>query len=81
LLPEAEEKELRFREIKGKTGLGYHFSVTDKAPSIKPGEFKYMTQGGIPVGNLLVMFTIFSNEKDSVDVPIAREIIANAIQK
>ena len=40
-----------------------------------------MTQGGIPVGNLLVMFTIFSNEKDSVDVPIAREIIADAVQK
>jgi hypothetical protein len=33
------------------------------------------------VGNLLVMFTIFSNEKDSVDSPIAREIIANAMQK
>jgi hypothetical protein len=40
-----------------------------------------MTQGGIPVGNLLVTFTIFYNAKDSVDVPIAREIIANAIQK
>jgi len=81
LLAEAVEKELRFRELKGKTGLGYYFSITDKAPAIKAGEYKYMTQGGIPVGNLLVMFTIFSNEKDSVDVPIARGIIANAIQK
>jgi len=45
-----------------------HFTLTDKAPSIKAGEYKYMTQGG-------------SDEKDSVDVPIAREIIANAIQK
>ena len=68
-------------ESKGKTGLGYYFSITDEAPSIKAGEYRYMTQGGIPVGNLLVMFTIFSNEKDSVDVPIAREIIANATQK
>jgi hypothetical protein len=81
LLAEAVEKELRFQELKGKTGLGYYFSITDKAPAIKPGEYKYMTQGGIPVGNLLVMFTIFSNEKDSLDIPIAREILANAIQK
>ena len=80
-LPEAVEKELKFRELKGKTGLGYYFSITDKAPAIKAGEYKYMSQGGIPVGNLLVMFTILSNEKDAVDIPIAREIIANAIQK
>jgi len=80
LLPEAVEKELSFREIKGKTGIGYYFSITDKAPSIKAGDYRYMTQGGIPVGTLLVMFTILSNEKDSVDIPIAREIIANAIQ-
>jgi hypothetical protein len=68
LLPEAVEKELRFRELKGKTGLGYYFSITDKAPAIKAGEYKYMTQSG-------------SDEKDSVDVPIARESIATAIQK
>ena len=61
--------------------MGYYFSITDKAPSIKAGEYKYMTQGGVPVGDLLVMFTIFSNERDSADVPIAREIIANAVQK
>ena len=66
---------------KGKTGLGYYFSITDEAPSIKAGEYKYMTQSGIPVSNLLVMFTILSNERDSVDIPIAREIIANATQK
>jgi hypothetical protein len=81
LLSEAQEKELRFQELKGKTGVGYYFSITDKAPSVKAGEFKYMTQGGIPVGSLLVMFTIFSNEKDSVGVTVAREIIANATQK
>ena len=81
LLPEAVEKELSFREIKGKMGIDYYFRITDKAPSIKAGEYRYMNQGGIPVSNLLVMFTILSNEKDSVDIPIAREIIANAIQK
>jgi hypothetical protein len=37
LLSEAVEEELRFRELKGKTGVGYYFSITDKAPSIKAG--------------------------------------------
>ena len=64
--------------MNGERGL---FMLTDRTPSIKAGEYKYMTQGGITLGNPLVMFTIFSNEQDSVDVPIVREIIANAIQK
>jgi hypothetical protein len=51
--------------MNGERGL---FMLTDRTPSIKAGEYKYMTQGG-------------SDEKDSVDVPIVREIIANAIQK
>ena len=68
LLPEAVEKELKLQEIKGKTGLGYYFSITDKAPGIKAGEYKYMTQGG-------------GDEKDSVEVPIARQTVANAVQK
>ena len=68
LMAEAVEKELKFRELKGKTGLGYYFSITDKAPGIKAGEYKYMTQGG-------------GDEKDSVEVPIARQTVANAVQK
>jgi hypothetical protein len=68
LLADAVEKELKLQELKGRTGLGYYFSLTDKAPSIKAGEFKYMTQGG-------------KDAKDSVEVPIARGIMANAIQK
>jgi hypothetical protein len=67
-------------EWKGK-GDGCSFSITDKAPAFKAGEYKSVTHCGIPVGNLLVMFTIFSNEKESVDVSSAREIVANATQK
>ena len=62
------DRELKFRELKGKTGLDFYFSIIDEAPSIKAGEYEYMTQGG-------------NNEKDSVDIPIAREIIANVVQK
>jgi hypothetical protein len=80
VLAESVEKELTFHEVKGKSGSGWYFSLTDKAPHIKPGEYKYMTQGGIGVGHLLVMFTIFTNEKDSAHIPAALEMLAQAVQ-
>jgi hypothetical protein len=79
-LAESVEKALNFREIKGKSGTGWYFTLTDKASDIKLGEYKYMTQGGIGVGQLLVMFTIFTNEKDSAQIPAALEMLAHAVQ-
>jgi hypothetical protein len=79
-LAESLEKELNFHEIKGQSGTGWYFTLTDKAPHIKPGEYKYMTQGGIGVGHLLVMFTIFTNEKDSAHIPAALEMFSHAVQ-
>jgi hypothetical protein len=79
-LAESVEKDLNFREFKGKSGTGWYFTLTDKASHIKPGEYKYMTQGGIGVGHLLVMFTIFTNEEDSGYIPAALEMVAHAEQ-
>jgi hypothetical protein len=58
--PQAVEKELTIQEIRGGSGAGYYFSATDAAP--KPGEFKYMLQGMIRVGELLVVFTVLTHE-------------------
>jgi len=69
--PKAVEKELVIQEIRGASGVGYYFSATDRAP--KPGEFKYMLQGMIRVGELLVMFTVLT--QDGGD-PIRRQSIA-----
>ncbi len=52
----------------GESRISILLCLTEKLPHLKPEEFRCMTQGG-------------SCEKDSIDVPIAREIIANAIQK
>ena len=58
--PQAVEKAIPLVELKGAAGSGFYFSVTDKAP--KPGEFKYMTQGILKVGELTVSFTILTND-------------------
>ena len=57
---QALEKDIKPVEMKSSTGPGYYFSVTDRAP--KPGEFKYMTQGMVKVSDLLVTFTVLTND-------------------
>ena len=48
----------------GGRGPGYYFDATDRAP--KPGDFKYMTQGAVSLGQLACTFTILSNDAKSV---------------
>jgi len=54
------EKTIEIVEFEGTAGVGYYFSVTDPAP--KPGDYKHMTQGILPVGVLLLPFTIYTND-------------------
>ncbi len=57
------EKTLKPVGLQGASGKGFYFFSTDKAP--KPGEWKYMTQGVLVVGELMVTFTILTNDKQS----------------
>lgn len=57
---QAVEETIPVEEIKGPSCHGYKFSATDRAP--EPGGFKYMTQGMLRVGELLVTFTILTND-------------------
>jgi hypothetical protein len=56
----AVEKMINLIELNGPSAYGYYFSVTDRAP--KPGEYKYLTQGHVRVGDLMVIFTILTND-------------------
>jgi len=60
LKPKAVEKELPPQEISGASSAGYYISVTDPAP--KPGEYKYLLQGTVRVGELLVTFTVLTHD-------------------
>jgi len=64
LLPQAVEKDLHLKTIKGnKTKTGYFYRLTDKNPN--PGGYKYICQGSIGVADLLLTFTFFTNAKKS----------------
>jgi hypothetical protein len=54
------EKTVDVIELQGVSGIGYYFSVTDRSPN--PGQYKYLTQGIIPVGVLTLAFTIYTND-------------------
>jgi hypothetical protein len=47
-------------EIKGEHLAGYYFSAIDRHP--KPGDWKYMTHGCAALEDLLLVFTILSND-------------------
>jgi len=69
---QAVESSIPVRQLKRAGVQGYYFSATDRAP--KPGEFKFMTQGTVVCGGLVVAFTVLSNdpagriEKDAVSM-------------
>lgn len=58
--PQAAEPILTAEEFKGAPGPGYYFSASDAAP--KEGEFKYLSQGMLLVGEIVVSFGILTND-------------------
>ena len=75
---QAVEQSIAPREITGKQGGGYYFSATSKSP--KPGDFKYLSQGMIRIGELLTTFTILSKDGAEKDVQSALAMIRGARQ-
>ena len=74
-LPTAVETSITLHELRVSSGLGYWFSVTDRAP--KPGEAKYLTPGVVPAGELLLDFTLLSHDK-AAGLPEALALVSSA---
>ena len=75
---QAAEKELRIVELQGRSGMGFYFSATDRAP--KPGEYKILTHGMILVGQLVVSFTLLTNDGQEAVIKQALEALKGAAQ-
>ena len=76
---QAVEKELRVVEFQGRTGPGFYFSATDRAP--KPDEYKFLTQGVLRVGELSVTFTILTNDGQDAIVKQTLDALKVATQE
>ena len=77
-LSSAVEEKLNLQLLKGTPPQGYYYTLTDKAP--KGGEYKYLTQGGIGTGDLLLVLTILYNDKETEAVKDALEMFSSAEQ-
>jgi hypothetical protein len=60
----AKESEIVLNKIKKGSVFGYYYRVTDKAPQLPPDEYRYLTQGIIALQDLIMNFSIFTNEKN-----------------
>jgi hypothetical protein len=74
---QALEKIILLKELNGVSGKGYYFSATDRAPG--PGEYKYLTQGALPVGDLLITFTILTNNGQQSAINSGIELLKSAV--
>jgi hypothetical protein len=73
------ESELKITEFQGRSGEGFYFSATDRAP--KRGEFRFLTQGILRVGTLTVTFTILTNDRHEPIVTQALELLKSAVHE
>jgi hypothetical protein len=69
MAPQSQEKNLPLSPLAGTEARGYVFHATD--PSPKPGEFKYVYQGAVAVGNVLATFTALYNSGGEDDAKSA----------
>jgi hypothetical protein len=69
MAPQSQEKNLPLTPIAGADAKGYVFHATD--PNPKPGEFKYLYQGAVAVGNVLATFTVLYNNGGEEDAKSA----------
>jgi hypothetical protein len=69
MAPQSQEKKLPLTPIAGPEARGYFFHATD--PNPKPGEFRYVYQGAVAVGNMLATFTVLYNAGGEVDAKSA----------
>ncbi len=61
LLDTSVETELKMMQLTGVHGTGYLYTLTDKRGELPPGEFKYLCQGIMVVGNLQLGATLLTD--------------------
>ena len=78
LLEYSDQKSLNLIEMNGRQGNGFYFQLSDEAAP--ETEFKYLTEGAIAVGELLVVFSYFSNLSDDSNADVIIKMLEQAIQ-
>lgn len=78
MLSSATESDASLERFSTKTGVAFFYQVTNKTPveqQKKGVEWRYLYQGTTALREFLVIFSIYSNQKDSPDVVAAFDLI------
>ena len=74
----ATTRHITILELKGEQLSGYYFSATDRHP--EPDGWKYMTHGSAALDDLLLIFTIFSNDPEQPEVEPTLAMLRQAMR-
>lgn len=72
----SDQTKLSLKKITGQNGIGYLFNLSDSGA--KTGEYQFLTQGALAVGKLLLIFSLFSNDNESILQEALLKIIMSA---
>jgi len=70
------EDRLILEDLRGPRVKGYFYRLTDRAP--KPDEYTYLVQGAMSLRDLLLTFTILTNQAGAAEVTAALEMLRTA---
>lgn len=79
VLPQADQDELELVEFAGRTGVGYLFDLTNSEAG--EGEYPYLTQGALGVGNVVVVFSLFTKDLDNNFRELSLRMLQGAAQE
>ena len=60
----SDQDSLELIELSGRDGEGLYFELSDS--SAGDDEYKYLTQGALGVGQVLLVFSLFSNDEEGI---------------
>jgi hypothetical protein len=72
----SDQTKLNLKKITGQDGVGYLFNLSDN--DADTGEYQFLTQGALAVGKLLLIFSLFSNDNESILQEALLKIIMSA---
>ena len=73
LLAQSVEGAVSLKELHAKSGTGFYFALTDRAPS-KTG-YRYLIQGGELVGDLFISFTVLHRVAEAPEAAQGLEML------
>jgi hypothetical protein len=78
LLPQSIEQQAPLIELRGKQALGYYFSLTDRESRNQGSDYKYIAEGTVTVGELVLIFTFLHRQAGTPAREQALQVVRDA---